>query len=173
MVRRLVLLSATVVLGLAAGACGTSGPVGPGTSSTSSVTSVTSGPVGPGTTTSPGPVVITESTTTATDISVGGTVEVELTSSSYGRDGSLVPWEAPVSDAPGVLVRSGLRSPVACPVDATCSLFVGLGSGTATLSAVGPSGILCTMAKTHCIAVAPVIRRFVVQVAAGQARATG
>ncbi|HXQ90401.1 MAG TPA: hypothetical protein VN768_02515 [Acidimicrobiales bacterium] len=155
--RRPALLVA--VLAVTAAACGGSAPLGVATSSS------TSAPVGPPATTSPGPVVITESTTTPSAITVGGTVEVELTSSSYDRSGRLVPWVAPASSAPGVLVRSGQRSPAACPLDATCSVFVGVGPGTATLSTVGPSGILCTMPGTHCIGVTAVMRRFVVSVA--------
>lgn len=112
-------------------------------------------------------MVITEATATETTIAVGGAVAVELASSSYGRDGHLVPWGRPSSSAPSVLAPSAPASTFACPADATCTVFVGRSPGSATVSAVGPSGILCDANRSRCIAVAAVFRRFVVQVTSG------
>ena len=117
---------------------------------------------------SPSRVVITQSTTTPTVATVGETVVVALVSASYGRDGRVVPWGRPVSDAPGVLAPTGTGGPagVACPRPATCTAFTARTVGVATVTAVGPSGILCTRPGGHCMAVAAVRRRFVVRVVA-------
>jgi len=99
---------------------------------------------------------------------IGTTVEVVLTSASYGRDGHLVPWGRPASSAPGILAPTGAPGGVECPADATCSFFVARNLGAAILSAVGPSGILCTPEHTRCIGVTAVLRGFRVRVVGAQ-----
>jgi hypothetical protein len=111
-----------------------------------------------------GLVVISGSTSSVSVAPVGKTVEVVLTSASYGRDGRLVPWGLPTSSSPGVLAPTGAPGTVECPADATCTFFVARSPGSATVSTVGPSGILCTKEKTRCIGVAAVLRRFAVRV---------
>jgi hypothetical protein len=149
--RRSLLAPVVVLVGLGASACGSSSTPGP---------SSTTG----GTGHRAGLVVITESTKTESVAKVGDVVEVELTSASYGRDGRLVPWSRPTAGAPALLVPTGSPRGVNCPPDATCTFFVARGVGAVTVSAVGPSGILCTATGTRCIAVSAVVRRFTVRI---------
>jgi hypothetical protein len=111
-------------------------------------------------------VVITESTATETVARVGDVVAVELTSASYGRDGHLVPWAAPTVNAPGLLVPAGSQPGVTCPPRATCTFFVARGGGAVTVSAMGPSGILCNATGHRCVGVTAVLRRFAVRIEA-------
>jgi len=131
---------------------------------------VVAGGVGLAACSAPGPVgrtlVITPATTAPTAAVVGDTVVVELVSSAYGRDGVLVPWGHPVSDTQAVLAPTGAGGRP-CPSRATCTAFTARAPGTATVSVTGPSGILCqSPPSTHCVGVAAVMRRFVVQVTA-------
>ena len=79
---------------------------------------------------------------------------------------------APTSSAPAVLAPAppGPRPGGPCPPDATCTLFVARHVGAVTVTAVGPSGILCTSTGDRCIAVSAIVRRFAVRVGMSEFR---
>ena len=154
MVLRRGLVVATVAL-----VVGVTGACSPGTTD-----SLTSGSTGPASHHDVGAVVITLSTPGPTLVVVGQPVVVELRSESYGRDGHVVLWGEPESSNHAVLAPAGRPRVSPCPAATTCGAFVGSAPGVATVSAPGPSGVVCTARGNRCVGVTAVIRRFVVRV---------
>jgi len=115
-------------------------------------------------------VVLTEQTEqTELTVPLGWVVLVELTSAAVGPRGAPVPWSPASTDNEAVLsdgaAPGGELPPPCASATTTCREFQAVGVGTASLTAEGPSGILCDPTTGTCIAVTAAVRRFVVHVA--------
>jgi hypothetical protein len=110
-------------------------------------------------------VVVTDQTSSPVQVSLGDTVDEQLVSHRYGRTpGQIVPWGTPTSSEPPVLTPTAVPAGVACPTGATCTAFAVVAVGAATLSAVGPSGIICDRQGQNCVGVSAVDLRIQVDV---------
>ena len=94
-------------------------------------------------------------------------VEVELASQAYRHDGSIVPWSTPTSTEQTILALATAPRGAACPLDSTCTYFLAQTPGDDTISATGPSGVLCDQHGANCAAVTAVARHFRLHVVAG------
>jgi hypothetical protein len=183
-------LGAAVVLSMLVAACGTSTKTAPttsaatttveaattpgSTSTTVMATTSTSTPSG-ATTTGAGPtftgdtrgqaanppIDLTEQTTNTTVAAVPGQeINVVLHSQSRNPAGAIVPWSDPQVSDPAVLPT---RPGPACPTDAVCAWLRAANKGTATIEAVGPSGIVCST-PGRCVGITAARKVFTVTV---------
>jgi len=113
----------------------------------------------------PHEIVLSNSTVGLTSVHVGDLVEVDLTSQSFNRDGSIVPWSTPTSTDPAILAVTKSRVGGGCPAGSTCTFFTASHPGDATVLSVGPSGMLCNSQGSDCVAVTAETRQFHVRVA--------
>jgi len=109
-------------------------------------------------------IVVTGSSPTNAKATVGDLVEIKLTSSSYGRDGHVVPWSTPVSSDQAILAPTRPPTGVACPARSTCTFFAAHRWGDTTITAIKPSGILCNRQGTACVGVLAAMRRIEVHI---------
>jgi hypothetical protein len=99
----------------------------------------------------------------------GTNVEFMLASHSYRRNHTIAPWGSPQSSDPAVLalvLAPGNMAPCGVNHDAICTVFKAKAAGTATVTAGGPSGFLCSSTSTHCVAVMSILGRVTVKVTA-------
>jgi hypothetical protein len=108
-------------------------------------------------------VVVTNETVGTVVAEVGDIVEVELTSTSHGRSGAIVPWSTPKSsdgnllDPHGVVIPPGIP---ACPVNSTCTFFRAARAGSVIIEAIAPSGIICASSGGDCVGITAAMRDF-------------
>src|SRR6202035_785747 len=93
--RRRVLPLLFVAGTVSCAACGSTTSTSPASSTSSTEQSLASG--------SPHVIVLSGSTVATKTAEVGDLVEVELTSHSYGRNGTIIPWSTPTSVHPAIL----------------------------------------------------------------------
>lgn len=101
-------------------------------------------------------VVLTNTTTGTVIAEVRDLVEVELTSTSHGPNGAVVPWSAPKSSDDKLLDPHGVVIPPGnprCPPNATCTFFRAAGAGSVAIGAIAPSGIICATPGGGCVGI--------------------